>query len=256
MRKVDISHFKANSHNLLRWVARGFLLASALGVIIASYYFYHPENSLLGIGLQPQIDQALFFGIPLLVIVGFAWMWPTAGGVVAITHGAYQIFQFWSFLEFPLTSIPVPLFYALYGIFLVGGILSLATDSRQKATASYPEPKIDRRMRWTARITTVATIVISIIVVTVIYPRYMTWVSMSILASIVAGIAWAWPAIGGMLIALFCFRLIPVIANCPDEIKTISLVLYVMFLVGGVLHLVTAFSKQRARLISGIKGGE
>ena len=233
-------------------------MASALGVIIASYYFYHPENNLLRIGLQPQIDQALFFGIPLLVIVGFAWMWPTAGGVVAITHGAYQILLFWAFLNNPLILIPAPGFYILYGTFLIGGILSIIIGLRQKATASYPESKADKRMRWTARITTIAAIVISIIVVTVGYPHYfmnIAWLYFTILASIAAGIAWIWPAPGGILIALFCFRLIPIRAYCPDEIKTFSVIL-VMFLAGGILHLVTAFSKQRARLISGIEGSE
>ena len=156
-----------NSNKLL-WIARIWLLAVALIILIVSCYFYQPRNYPLGMDVSPQAGQTLVYGGIVLAIAGFAWLWPGACGVVAIFYGVYKIFEFWSFLHFPKTLIPVPAFYLLYGIFIIGGILNLLASLRLKVT---PRPKstIIERLRWAARITAFAPIVIHVIIYTLVY---------------------------------------------------------------------------------------
>lgn len=233
----------------LLWIARACLLISAVGVVIASYYFHHPENRFITRSFDPQIDQTLFFSTPLFIIVLGSWFWPIEGGIIAMLYGGLSLFQIWSMstLASPLTLIPSPVYALLYGIFIIGGILHLTTGLKLKKPLPKAETAESRQLRWAARITPFVAIAASIVLLTAIYPRYIIWVAVSILASIVAGIAWAWSAAGSILIILFCFWQLSIFMNCPDEIKVISFVLYGIFLVGGILHLLIAWRERRLR---------
>lgn len=164
-------------------------------------------------------------------------------------YAALGLLELWSMsmLASPLTLIPVPLYVLLYGIFIIGGVLHLTAGLRLKKPLPKAETGMSKRLRWAARITPFATIAASIFLLTVIYPRYVMWVGASILASIVAGVAWVWPAAGGTLMILFCFHQLSVFMNCPAEIKNISFILYGIFLVGGILHLLIAWREGRLR---------
>lgn len=231
------------------WIARACLVASAVGIVIASYYFHHPENRFITRSFDPQIDQTLFFSVPLFIIFLGSWFWPVEGGIIAMLYGGLSLFQIWSMsmLASPLTLIPAPLYVLLYGIFVTGGILHLTAGLRLKKPLPKAETGVSKQLRWAARITPFVAIAASIVLLTAIYPRYTLWVFISILASIVAGIAWAWPAAGGILIILFCFWQLSWFMNCPDEIKTIFFVLYGIFLVCGILHLLIAWREGRLR---------
>jgi len=235
------------SSKKLLWIARACMIIALIGVSITSYYFHHPENRFITRSFDPQIDQTLFFSVPLFIIVLGSWFWPIEGGIIAMLYGGLSLFQIWSMsmLASPLTLIPAPLYALLYGVFIIGGILHLTSGLRLKKPLPKAETGESRRLRWAARITPFVAIAASIVLLTAIYPQYIIWVAVSILASIVAGIAWAWSAAGSILIILFCFWQLSIFMNCPDEIKVISFVLYGIFLAGGILHLVIAWRERK-----------
>ena len=235
-----------NSKKFL-WIARILLLASAISILIASCYFYNPRNFPFS-SLSPQTGQTLLYGGLVLAIAGFAWLWPGACGVIAVFYGAYSIFQFRSFsnMNSPLTLIPAPAFYVLYGIFISGGILNLVVGLRRKA-APYPETISDKQLRWAARITAFAPIVITVIIYTLIYPS--PFVLGAVPGLITAGIAWFWPAPGGFLMLLLTvpgfYALFE--SNYDFSLKLPAYILCFIFIVSGVLHLIIAWRQRMLR---------
>lgn len=102
---------KSDVGKRLHWAARICLVASAVGVLISSCYFYHPSSYPFS-GLSLQIGQTL-------------------------AYGGFKLFQFFGP---PFILIPPLLYYALYGIFILGGILHLITAWGQRRTASSMPP--------------------------------------------------------------------------------------------------------------------
>jgi len=225
------------------------LLASAVSILIASCYFYNPQNFPFS-SLSPQTGQTLLYGGLALAIAGFAWLWPGACGVIAMVYGAYSIFQFRSLsnMNSPLTLIPAPAFYVLYGIFIIGGILNLVVGLRRKA-APYPETISDKQLRWAARITAFAPIVITVIIYTLIYPS--PFVLGAVPGLITAGIAWFWPAPGGFLMLLLTvpgfYALFE--SNYDFQLKLPAYILCLIFIASGFLHLIIAWRARRPRAV-------
>jgi hypothetical protein len=234
MKKAERQAFR------LKWTARVWLLASAIGILVASYYFYQPRNYPFSMDISPQAGQTLLYGGFVLAIAGFAWRWPAAGGIVAIFYSIYKIFEFWSFPFYPKTLIPTPAFYLLYGAFIIGGILNLLVGLRRKS-ASHPEYDTDKRLRWTARITAFAPIVLTVIVYTLVYPSWFIFGAVPGLVT--AGIAWFWPAPGGFLMLLLAvpgfYNLFE--SNYDFQMKLPAYILCLVFIASGFLHLIMAW---------------
>ena len=247
MAKASTANMKSGQR--LLWIARACMIVALIGVVLASYYFHHPANRFITRSFVPQIDQTLYFSVPLLIVVLGGWFWPIEGGIIAVLWGSLSLFRIWSMnaLASPLTLVPTPLYILLYGFIIIGGILHLTAGLRLKKPLPKAEIVWSRRLRWAARITPFVAIAASIVLFTAIYPRYIIWVAVSILASVVAGVAWMWPAAGGILIILSSFWQLSFFMNCPDEIKFISFILYGVFLMGGVLHLFIAWRERRLR---------
>ena len=242
---IDTSHSESGRRNRLRWIARIWLSASAVSILIASCYFYNPRNFPFS-SLGPQTGQTLLYGGLVLAIAGFAWLWPSACGVIAMLYGTYSIFQFRSLsnMNSPLTLTPDPAFYVLYGIFIIGGILNLVVGLRQKA-APYPETISDKQLRWAARITAFAPIVITAIIYTLIYPS--PFVLGAVPGLITAGIAWFWSTPGGFLMLLLTipgfYNLFE--SNYDFQIKLPAYILCLIFIASGFLHLIIAWRRRK-----------
>ena len=68
-----MADMKPGAGKRLHWAARICLVASAVGVLISSCYFYHPSSYPFS-GLSPQMGQTLAYGGFVLAIAGFAWV--------------------------------------------------------------------------------------------------------------------------------------------------------------------------------------
>ena len=225
------------------WIARILLLASAITILIASCYFYQPRNYPFGMDVSPQAGQTLLYGGVILAITGFAWRWPGAGGIVAIFYGIYKIFDFGSLPLYPKTLIPAPAFYLLYGIFIIGGILSLLASLGREAVPHYRYTS-GKKLRWIARITAFAPIVLTVIVYTLVYPSWFVFGAVPGLVT--AGIAWLWLAPGGFLMLLLTvpgfYNLFE--SNYDFQMKLPAYILCLVFIASGVLHLIIAWRKR------------
>ena len=188
------------------------------------------------------------YGGLVLAIAGFTWRWAGAGGIITVLYGAYNVFQFRSLsnMNSPLTLIPAPAFYVLYGIFIIGGILNLVVGLRRKAIP-YPETISGKQLRWAARITAFAPIVINVIIYTLIYPS--PFVLGAVPGLITAGVAWFWPAPGGFLMLLLTvpgfYALFE--SNYDFQLKLPAYILCLIFIAGGFLHLIIPWRERRRR---------
>ncbi len=223
----------------LLWIARAFMIIALVGVSITSYYFYAPY---VYPSLWRQIGQPMAhvfeYGAPLLLITVFVWIWPTAGGIIAVL---YSVLQFW--LRFgarsPGTLMPVPLYILFYSLFIAGGVLSMIQGLTQEKLNA--DRTFLKRTRWAARITAFAPIVINAILYWLIYP--LPFVLGSIPGLVTAGIAWFWPAPGGLLMLLLSipgfFLLFE--SNWDFQQKLPVYIFCLTFITSGFLHIIIAW---------------
>ena len=230
----------------LLWIARAFMIIALVGVSITSYYFYAPY---VYPSLWRQIGQPMAhvfeYGAPLLLITVFVWIWPTAGGIIAVL---YSLLQFW--LRFgarsPGTLMPVPVYVLLYGLFLAGGmtnmILGLIGKKPERA-----RQVASKRLVWIARVTALAPIFINAILYWLIYP--LPFVLGSIPGLVTAGIAWFWPAPGGLLMLFLSipgfFLLFE--SNWDFQQKLPVYIFCLTFITSGFLHIIIAWRGRRWR---------
>lgn len=240
-RASDIANMK-NSKRLLL-TGRICLVVSTLGMFIASYLFYTPYYYPFSSHIEPQIGQALLYGGILLSITVFTWIWPITGGIIAVLYSLIRLIQ--GFSPEPLTMIPVPVYVLLYGLFLAGGMTYLILGLiQEKPHTSHPPIK---RTRWVVRFITIASIIVFVIIYTLVHP--WGWVLCAIPALIVFGIAWFWPAPGGLLMLLFS---IPAFYNLYEsnydfQLKLPTYILCLIFIASGVWHLIIAWWERRLR---------
>jgi hypothetical protein len=223
------------------------LLASAVGILAASYYYHQPRNFPLGMGVSAQLGQTVLYGGLVLVFAGFAWLWPVAGGIIAILLSLLQMWQFLSVrdIAIPLTLIPDPTLYTLYSIYIAGGILSLIVGLRRKE-ASYTLTITDKGLQRAARITAFASIIIFVIAYIFIYPPLIFG---AIPALFIVAIAWFWPAPGGVLMLLISVPDFYPLYNVGWDIqwKWPICVLLLVFIGSGLLHLTVAWRIRKRR---------
>lgn len=250
-RAARITGSSLSGHNLKGgrcplWVGRVCLLVAAVAIVVAVYHFYHPKNMLLTRSLDPRMDQTLFFGIPLLVIVTGAWLWPIDGGVIAILHGTIRLLStsMW-IVRYPMVLVPWWLYVLCYVTFVAGGALSVVGGRRQTRPSVGEWSHADKLLRRAASIMSFGAVGVSVVLLTVIYRNYFLWaLYVGIPAAFFAYVAWVWPPAGGMLMMLFCFRQFPVLIRSPDDIRLAGYILWAMFLAGGLLHLFVAWRRK------------
>jgi hypothetical protein len=228
------------------WVSRILLIATALGIMATSYFFYEPMNfSLSYVG--PQVGQLITYGVPAAAVAAFAWFWPEAGGILAIMFGLFHLWQFESTPLVPLTLTPAPVFGILQGLFIGGGILSLIAGLLKKPTP-YTLTVRDKRIQRTATIIAFTTIAVFVIAYIFIYPPLIFF---AIPAFLIATIAWAWPTPGGILMLLISVPGFYPLTQQGWEIlwKWPAYVLLTIFVISAVMHLVVAWKIRRLRLV-------
>jgi len=239
---ADTANTKSSKR--LLWIARACLVVSTLGIFIASYVFYAPYYYPFGSHIDQQIGQALLYGGVLLGITVFTWIWPIAGGIIAMLYSVIQLVG--RFPQEPLTLMPVPVYILLYGLFLAGGmtnmILGLIGEKPERA-----KQFAIKRALWVARITAFVPIVLTVISYTLIYP--MPFVFGAIPGLITAGIAWFWPAPGGFLMLLLTIPGFYALfeSNWDFQQKLPAYILCLIFIASGFLHLVIAWRERRLR---------
>jgi len=247
---IDTSHPESGRRNRLRWIARIWLSASAVSGLVVHYYFHDPVVDVFH-DLDPAMGQALWFGGFLLAIAGFTWVWAAAGGIVAILYSVLTFYMLNPGMFHPLRpeehalpSYYLSIYGSVYGIFIIGGILNLVVGLRRKA-APYPETISDKQLRWAARITAFAPIVITAIIYTLIYPS--PFVFGAIPGLITAGIAWFWPTPGGFLMLLLTipgfYNLFE--SNYDFQLKLPAYILCLIFIASGFLHLIIAWRRRK-----------
>ena len=248
----------------LLWIARSSLLASAVGILLASFFFYNPRNYAFGINFSPQISQMLLYGGFVLLIALFAWWWPIPGGIIAVLYGTYKFLEYFRFIDYPLTMVPIAAYCILYGVFITGGVLSIRAGLKIP-TAQPPEADVYEWLRQAARITTAAPVIVAIIysigLAAVIMLRISLYSPDSLLSGmiflsplllVVTYIAWRWSAPGGLLaLATGIPVLLGILSSNWGMAYEIPYTLFCgVFITGGILHLLWAFL---TRIQAGVK---
>ncbi len=219
------------------------------------YYLYNPNFHTHG--FSQSVGQALYLGVPLLVIAGLSWFWPAPGGITGLIIQMWPL-NFW--LIFLVTAFAPhrPAYYLapyaiVYGLFLVGAILHLVVGLGQRVT--YRQSKAGTWLRWAARIVTFACLV-TYSFIPPFFGHLGSWgyegstaVAALIGFWVLTGIAWVWSAPGGILIMLFSimgFQAIPGVRDIERE--RLLFILYGIFLAGGILHLISAWLRRGREL--------
>jgi len=231
-----------NSHRLT-WIARILTLTSAVGVFISSYIFYDPHVYPFTIsGISQQFSQAIISGGSLLVFAGLMWLWPGAGSLLALL---WVFFRFTQDFSITRTLPPLPLYFSLYGLFIVGSIIYLVTDLlKEKAPRTISRTGI--RIRWVARILTLISVTTFIIAFTCI-TRPVWFLLVVIPVVLLTGVAWVWSVPGGVLTILASIiALVNIVPMHYDiDAKMALVVPWLIFLAAGVLYLIAAWIQRR-----------
>lgn len=239
--KID---HRSSEHRPIRWLAYACLLAGAIGLVVAS---------------STWINQVLFYsGIPLLV-TAFAWLFPAPSSIVGILFSLYQILRY-SLYAAPHTYtpklpvivtppvtifIPQAIYYLLYGVFLLGCAIHLYLGIMALRRAPKITSNTNRGIRLVARIATLGTLLISILVFLTIDEAAVAF-TFNVWAIIASGIAWFWPGAGGMLAVLVGGWSLYDLLTWALWPKTQSIysVLFSIFMLGGVLYLFLAWRSK------------
>jgi len=224
-------------------IARTCLISSTLGMAIASYTFYAPYYDPFSSHIEQPIGQALLYGGVLLGITAFTWIWPVAGGIIAVLYSVIQLIG--SSSPEPLTLIPLQVYVLLYSVFLVGGAMYMVLGlkkERRKPTGNHSA----KRLIWIARMTALAPIVVNAILYWFIYP--LPFVLGSIPGLVTVGIAWFWPAPGGFLMLILSIPGFYLLfeSNWDFQQKLPVYIFCIVFIISGFLHLTVAWRGRRA----------
>jgi hypothetical protein len=233
------------AYNIRRpiWIARILVLASAVGIFISSYIFYNPHYYPFTIsGISQQFSQAVLYGGSLLVLAGLMWLWPIVGSIPALLWVFFRFIQDFGTVH---TQMPLPLYFFLYGMFIVGSVLYLITDVvKEKAPRTAFETIV--RVRWVARILSLVSLAGFAIAFTWI-TRPVWFLAVVIPVVPLAAIAWFWSVPGGVLLILgSIIALVTIVPmHCDFDVKMARVVPWIIFLVAGVLYLISVWMKKR-----------
>jgi hypothetical protein len=228
----------------LLWVGRACFLITIVGILIVTLCFYHPRNMPIS-GLSPQIGQTVWYVGWLVALTAYAWIWPATGGIFVIIYGGLSI---WGLVHDLTASdamrqVVAPAHFPLYAIFITGGTLNLIAALKQRRPAyrgARSESGKLKLLRWAARIMLIASLIAFIIF---FHPHGWSWIILGCFpASILIGIAWVWPALGGTLLIAFdiltLFIILRAYMGSGSLISTAVplLTFWSVFLAGGILH--------------------
>jgi hypothetical protein len=237
----------------LTWIARILVLAAAVGIGISSYVFYVPYVDVnIFSGLSWQLNQAILYGGSLLVLAGLMWFWPGASSILALL---WVFFRFMQDFGITQTQTPLPLYFFLYGMFIVGSVIHLITAVlKKKAIKDVVKEKAPRtafetsvRIRWVARILSLVSLVAFAIALTCI--GRPEWLILALIIVIpFVGAAWVWSVQGGIFIVLGAiFAMFGMMStDYGTNIKMAVAVPCLILLASGVLYLISA-EMQRGR---------
>jgi hypothetical protein len=231
-----------NSRRLV-WLARALVLASAVGVFISIYFFYDPHFYPFTIaGISQPFSQAILAGGSLLVLAGLMWFWPRVGSVLALLWVFFRFMQDFSVLH---TLPPLPLYFSLYGMFLVGSVMHLIIPVlRPKAPRA--ASKAGMWFRWAARILSLISLAAFIIAFScVTRPAWFLLVIVPVIPLVAA--AWFWSVPGGVIMIVgSVIALVNIVPMSYDLDAKLALVVpWIIFLAAGILYLVSAWVRRR-----------
>ncbi len=239
----NASYPKLKDRCWLIWIARISVLTSAVGVLIISYFFYDPNYYPINIsGVNQQVSQAIIYGGSLLVLTGLMWLWPGTGSALALLWIFFRLVQDFSI---PRTLPPLPLYFSIYTMFIVGSSICLITSLMEKKV-SRTTTRINVRIRWVARILTIVSVIAFVIAFT--YITQPTWfLGVLIPVVLLTGTAWIWPLPSGVLMILASvialINIMPM--NYDIDAKMALVVPWLILLAGGILYLIAAWMQKR-----------
>jgi peptidoglycan/LPS O-acetylase OafA/YrhL len=227
----------------LTWIARILVLAAAVGIFISSYIFYDPHYYPFTVSwISQEFSQAILYGGSLLVLAGLMWLWPGASSIIALLW----VF-FWFMQDFGIThtQTPLPLYFFLCGMFIVGSVIHLITAVLKEKTPRTVS-KAGVWVRWAARILSLASLVAFVIALACI-GRLWLFPLVAFLVIPFAGIAWFWSLPGGIFIVLgVVVALFSIMDLGYDIERKIALIVpCLILLVSGVLYLISAWMQRR-----------
>ncbi|MFC1945988.1 hypothetical protein ACFLW1_02185 [Chloroflexota bacterium] len=234
-------------NRMLLWTARACLVISLLTISILSYYYY-PQNSHPSFWEQLGLPMAhvLQYGGPLIFLTIFTWVFPAAGGICSIFYFIFQIISFYSgFPETKAYRFPTPLHFPLQGLFFLGGVINVYVGIVERWRRP-PGNLVSKQLLWTARVTALAPVVINVILHWFIFPA--SFLLGSIPGLIITGIAWFWPAPGGLLMLLITLpgSYLLFESNWDFQQKLPVYIFLVVFTLSGLLHLYAAWLGRKA----------
>ncbi len=254
----------------LTWLAHGCLMVAAIGLIFASLLRSNPELIPIDPGIFPfmhfsaQMSQVIYFGGVALAIALLAWISPAPAAILGILFGIYRIIKYSYFANIspqPITSapgeiimhstpsgahfMPQPIYYLLYGLFLAGCAIHLFLGVRNLWLNRKSAPEANTGLRLTARIVTLAALVISNIVFLTVDEASVAF-NFNVLAIVAFGIAWFWHKTGSVLIILLSvWSLYDLLSRGYGTGTTlIYSSLFSLFLAGGVLYLLFVLQRK------------
>ncbi len=225
------------------WLARALVLASAVGVFISIYFFYDPHFYPFTItGISQPFSQAILAGGSLLVLTGLMWFFPGVGSVLALLWLLFRFIQDFSVLhDLP----PLPLYFSLYGMFIVGSVMHLVIAVlKEKVPGTAARAGI--RLRWAARILSLVSLAAFIIAFScVTRPAWFLLVLVPVI--LLAAVAWFWSVLGGVLmIAGSVIALVNILPMNYDTFYLMALVVpWIIFGVAGILYLISGWLRRR-----------
>jgi len=211
-----------------------------------------------------QVSQIIYFGGSALAIALLAWISPAPAAIMGILFGIYRIIKYSYFanpVPLPTTPapgeiiehsiplgahfIPQPVYYALFGLFITGCVILLFVGIKNLRMQSRSLAGGNTRLRSSARIISLAALVISVAVFLTINEASVAF-AFNVLAIVAFGIAWFWHTTGGILITLLSmWSLYDLLSHGYGTYAVlIYSILFSLFLAGGVLYLVFVLQRK------------
>jgi hypothetical protein len=226
----------------LRWAVGILMIVLAIGILLASYFYFAPYNFPIS-KMTPQAGQTLIYGGLAMAVAVFTLLWPGAGGLITILYGILKLTEFWGMHPPHLTLMPDALYYVLYGLFFICGIMSLIIGiNRRKISERQDDFYQDFRM--IARLTALVPIIIVIIAYFFIYPPVIFF---TIPAIAIVIIAWVWPLPGAVLMLMICLTGFYELYQVNWEISwKWPLFLFLgVFFISSIMHFVLAWLQRK-----------
>ena len=229
-----MADMKSGAGKRLRWAAWICLLVPAVVGVYLSLF--------IDLGWRFGPLQTLLASVPFLFIAITAWIWPVSSGMAAVLWTAFWLWIAISRLDLGKAFLPI------YGVIIIGGVLHIIIGLWGTKTASdlpYHRSPSDKRLHLVARICLFAAPVINIILGGV-----LDGINGSLLAAItgvplllLAAIAWVWPTLGGIL-TMLCgtfYSWYFILLSAYDYDYRWLVPMFGVFIIGGILHLITAW---------------